>query len=84
MKTYKFYSDPAHAWLAVKRKELIELGLENPISSYSYQRGDTVYLEEDQDATLFINTLKSLGKKPHEDFHVQGNNYREKLGSSLL
>lgn len=53
MKTYKFYSDAGHGWLAVKRSELIDLGLIGKISHYSYQRGQTVYLEEDCDLQLF-------------------------------
>lgn len=57
----KFYSDPSHGWLAVKRTLLKELGLLEKISSYSYQNGETVYLEEDCDASIFINTLKEKG-----------------------
>lgn len=52
-KKYKFYTDPGHGWLAVKRKELIELGIIDKISSYSYQKGSTVYCEEDADLSLF-------------------------------
>jgi len=54
MKFYKYYNDPGHGWIAVKRKELIALGILNDISGYSYQRGDTVYLEEDCDASRFL------------------------------
>ncbi len=53
-KTYIFHHDPGHGWLAVKRSELAQLGILNKISSCSYQRGKTVYLEEDCDATLFF------------------------------
>lgn len=52
-KKYKFYSDSGHGWLAVKRSELIELGIIGEISCYSYQKGQTVYLEEDRDAVTF-------------------------------
>ena len=55
MKKFDFYSDPSHGWLKVTRKELIELGIETQISGYSYQKGDAVYLEEDSDATKFID-----------------------------
>ena len=58
MKTYKFYEDSGHGWLAVKRKELKELNLLNKISTYSYQKGLTVYLEEDCDANIFINAIQ--------------------------
>lgn len=57
---YKFYIDPAHSWIAVKRKELKELNILDKITSYSYQKGNTVYLEEDQDATILTNRLKEL------------------------
>lgn len=50
---YTVFNDPGHAWVAVKRAELIELGILDKISGYSYQRGNTVYLEEDCDASLF-------------------------------
>ena len=59
----KFYEDPSHGWLAVKRKLLEELTIMTQITSYSYQRGDTVYLEEDQDAQVFVNAAKEAGWK---------------------
>lgn len=58
-----FYSDPGHAWLAVSRQELIDLGILHKVSQYSYQRGEKVYLEEDCDATLYVNLIYALGKK---------------------
>jgi hypothetical protein len=58
MKTYKFYADPGHGWLAVKITELMELGIVTQISNYSYMRGATAYLEEDCDATLFFNAYR--------------------------
>lgn len=58
MKTYKFYADPGHGWLAVKIEELMQLGIITQISSYSYMRGATAYLEEDCDASLFFNAYK--------------------------
>ena len=60
-KVYVFYSDPGHGWLAVKKKELNELGIEKKISSYSYQNGGTVYLEEDCDMPIFLNAKKAKG-----------------------
>ena len=58
-KVYIFHSDPGHGWLAVKRHELETLGLANKITPYSYQRGKTVYLEEDQDAYTFMEAYKA-------------------------
>jgi hypothetical protein len=57
----KLYTDPGHGWVAVKRKLLTEYGIAEHISPYSYQKGDTVYLEEDDDAAKFITKLASQG-----------------------
>lgn len=57
-----FYSDPGHGWLAVKRHVLEQLHLLHRISSYSYQRGATVYLEEDCDASLFLSIARHFGE----------------------
>lgn len=74
MKTFKFYSDAAHGWLAVKYQLLIDLGCAEEITSYSYQRGGTVYLEEDQDAGTFLRAYRArygaapaLVPAPHVD-----------------
>jgi len=61
MKTYTLYSDPGHGWLKVARKELIALDLMDKITC-SYQRKDFVYLEEDNDASLFLDALKKQPK----------------------
>ena len=52
--TKMMHSDGGHGWLAVKTKELVELGIADKITSYSFYKGKTTYLEEDQDATAFI------------------------------
>jgi hypothetical protein len=62
-KEYYFHADPGHAWLAVKRKELVRLNILNKISPFSYQKGGTVYLEEDCDASIFLNAKKALGEE---------------------
>jgi hypothetical protein len=67
MKEYRCYSDSGHGWMAVKRKELIELGILNQITQFSYQSlsGKTVYLEEDCDVTLFVNKyIEKNGQHP--------------------
>ncbi len=60
VKTYKYYCDSGHGWLAVKRDELEELNLVYKISSYSYQKNTMVYLEEDCDMQIF---LRAVGAK---------------------
>ena len=63
---FNFYTDPGHGWLAVKRDDLLNLGLTAlAISPCSYQRGGTVYLEEDCDAGEFLTALKQAGKQYH-------------------
>tara|TARA_Y100000034_G_scaffold33928_1_gene41545 strand:+ start:41106 stop:41393 length:288 start_codon:yes stop_codon:yes gene_type:complete len=59
--TFNAYSDPGHAWVKVKRDLLLDLGIEDRISRYSYQKGEYCYLEEDADLDLFVKTLKSKG-----------------------
>ena len=64
-KVYVFHSDPGHGWLAIKRREAEALQISDNISGYSFCKGDTVYLEEDNDASLFINAYKEMfGKQP--------------------
>lgn len=58
------YSDPGHGWAAVKRQTLIDFGISGKVSSYSYQRGQTVYLEEDCDLSLLIGALRQRGVTP--------------------
>lgn len=55
---FKFYSDPGHGWLAVKRDLLKMYDVLVWISPYSYQKGGTVYLEEDSDLSKFLNVLR--------------------------
>jgi hypothetical protein len=59
--TKVFHSDAGHGWLAVKRAELHELGIADAITSYSYQKGGTVYLEEDCDAARYIVSMEKRG-----------------------
>jgi hypothetical protein len=56
-----FHSDSGHGWLAVKRKEVEQLGIADKVSNFSYAKGKTVYLEEDTDAGLFLNAAKAAG-----------------------
>lgn len=59
---YIFHSDGGHGWLAVKKKELKKLGIENEISSCSYAKGDTAYLEEDCDYPIFVKAKAEIGE----------------------
>jgi hypothetical protein len=59
--TLNFYSDPGHGWVKTPRTLLKQLGIASQISPYSYQRGDSVYVEEDSDLYSLINAMKQAG-----------------------
>ena len=58
-----FYTDSGHGWLEVPRSILLESGVADKISHYSYQTTNRkkVYLEEDCDCSLFIDAMKAKG-----------------------
>lgn len=58
----KYYTDPGHGWGAVKRKVLDQLGIAHKITQYSYQKGGTVYLEEDLDLSTLVTALAIKGE----------------------
>lgn len=68
---YVFHTDAGHGWLAVKRSELARLGILDKITPYSYQRGNTVYLEEDCDAGTFCQAKEAKEEKieTRESYH---------------
>ena len=70
-KVYIFHTDTGHGWLAVKRKELEDLNIIDEISHFSYQRGKTVYLEEDRDASIFIDKKGGLNKIKYRVSHQE-------------
>lgn len=70
---FTFHTDPGHGWLEVPMSTIFALGIQNKISSYSYRRGDTAYLEEDCDASLFLEAWKQAG---HEFKLVEKNEPR--------
>lgn len=66
MKTYIHHTDGGHGWVAVKRSELVALGILDKITHFSYQRGDTVYLEEDCDLSTFHNAKGFSSPGPYK------------------
>lgn len=56
-----FHSDSGHGWLAVKRGEIEKLGIADKITTFSYQKGKTVYLEEDTDLSTFKTAIEATG-----------------------
>lgn len=71
VRMFKMYTDPGHGWLAVKRSLLVELGILEKITHCSYQKGKTVYLEEDCDFSTFVEAMHSRGLSvPHVSKHT--------------
>jgi hypothetical protein len=63
MRKLVMHTDSGHGWLAVKIADAVQLGIADQISAYSYTRGQTVYLEEDSDAGLFMRAAAAQGFK---------------------
>jgi hypothetical protein len=64
---YIKHDDPGHGWLAVPVADLIDLGIHESISPYSYISRDkvTVYLEEDCDMSAFYTAyIARYGEQP--------------------
>ena len=74
MRQFAFHHDSGHGWLQVPERLLKELGIEHFISRFSYKKDDQVWLEEDMDASLFIEAFKSeKGTMPHwHDYFEKG------------
>ena len=51
------YTDAGHGWFKVDRALLEKLGIDGDISTFSYQRKNSVYLEEDCDAGRLFKAL---------------------------
>lgn len=73
-RSFTFFSDPGHGWLKVRRNDLKRLNLEHKISYCSYERKGYVYLEEDGDASLFIESMRAA----HWQFTIQKTQYTNK------
>lgn len=69
----KFYEDAGHGWYAIKRDLVAFSGVK--VSSYSYQKGKTVYLEEDCDAS---EVFAALTKGGYHSIKVVKESYSER------
>jgi len=81
----KFYDDPGHGWLSVPIDLLQEYDLTDKISTCSYRKGDTAYLEEDCDLARFIEAIGSQSwqkiKDKIENCHLASDNFIRNLPS---
>lgn len=63
-KTFTFFTDPGHGWLAVSYSDVLAAGLDLiNFSRYSYAKGQTLFLEEDLDAGVFLKAWTNVGLK---------------------
>lgn len=62
---FNIYSDPGHGWAKVPMSLVNKLGIRNEITTYSYFRNNSAYLEEDCDLDTFIKACKANGIEPH-------------------
>ena len=60
-KTLLMYEDPGHAWCKVSRTDKVFQMIAKEVTHFSYENGNSVYLEEDCDLGLYYNKLVELG-----------------------
>jgi len=63
MKTFPYIQDSGHGWVRVPRVEIERLGIEKDISTFSYQKGRNVFLEEDADMQILVDARFAEGKE---------------------
>ena len=60
MRKFRFHYDAGHGWLEVHINDLLDLQMSvGEFSTYSYRKGDWLYLEEDLDAGTFIKKFEA-------------------------
>jgi len=73
-----FIFDQAHAWIKVNKNMFKKHNIDiKKISNYSYKDNKHYYLEEDVDATYFLNQLKNKNIK--YKFNYIENNIYDKI-----
>ena len=55
------FSDPGHAWARFPKAKLVSLGIADKITSFSYEKGENAFLEQDCDLSTLVDTLRSHG-----------------------
>lgn len=63
-RSFDYFIDPGHGWVKVRKRLLLDLGIASGITSYSYERGDYAYLEEDCDMGALYTALHARGIEP--------------------
>lgn len=85
MRTYTYHRGSSYGWIEVPIKDIQEMDIEDSISGFSYRKGNLVYLEEDCDAHLFFNKLRSMGIKFHlQESHTNNEFFIQNLKSFYI
>ena len=63
-RSFDYFIDPGHGWVKVSKRLLLDLDIVGGITSYSYERGDYAYLEEDCDMGTLYTALRARGIEP--------------------
>jgi hypothetical protein len=79
VKKLKMYEDPGHAWCKVRRAEKLFQKVAKDITSFSYQCGNYVYLEEDCDLGLYYKACVEAGYEIEWDYEVTKNGELSKI-----
>jgi len=61
MKTFPHIQDAGHGWARVPKAEIVKAGVADQISSFSFQKGKNVYLEQDADIAVFVAARTKQG-----------------------
>ena len=61
MKTFPYIQDAGHGWVRVPKAEIAKAGVEDQISSHSFQKGNNVFLEQDSDMEVFVAARTKQG-----------------------
>lgn len=64
---FRVHSDPGHAWVKVPKTFLARIIGEHwrsVFTPFSYERGEYVYLEEDEDASRFVHWCHTNSIEP--------------------
>jgi hypothetical protein len=77
------FHDPGHSWLQVPQQLLIESGVLDAISPYSYYRQGYAYLEEDCDLWTFYRAAEAKGWKVEWKDNTTNNDSRIRHYSSF-
>jgi hypothetical protein len=59
--TLQVFADPGHGWARFPLARLVDLGIADEITPYSYVRGRYAYLEQDCDLATLVKALYNRG-----------------------